>query len=202
MPSPPTPPLPTGAPTVYADVVPAEPESEPEPEPVLPRRGRPAAGRRKIPIEYIGDKGRRCICFSKRKGGLMKKAYELATLTGAEVLLLVASETGHVFTFATKRFEPMINNETGKVVIRNCLLGEPPEAALRASAHVTSPAYQNAARAALATVASSAASDLVSSHTDGTTLNLSADQPASETSTVSAADLAFFKSTSNVLPHS
>jgi hypothetical protein len=31
------------------------------------------AGRRKIPIEYIDDKSRRQITFSKRKAGLMKK---------------------------------------------------------------------------------------------------------------------------------
>ena len=32
------------------------------------------------------------------------QAYELSTLTGTQVMLLVASETGHVYTFAT-RFE-------------------------------------------------------------------------------------------------
>jgi hypothetical protein len=31
------------------------------------------AGRRKIPIEFIEDKSRRQITFSKRKAGLMKK---------------------------------------------------------------------------------------------------------------------------------
>ncbi|CAG8714946.1 3252_t:CDS:2, partial [Ambispora leptoticha] len=52
------------------------------------------AGRRKIKIEYIDDKSRRHITFSKRKAGIMKKAYELSTLTGTQVLLLVVSETG------------------------------------------------------------------------------------------------------------
>ena len=42
-------------------------------------------GRRKIPIEFIEDKSRRHITFSKRKAGIMKKAYELSTLTGAQV---------------------------------------------------------------------------------------------------------------------
>ncbi|KAG7267215.1 hypothetical protein CRUP_007338 [Coryphaenoides rupestris] len=44
----------------------------------------------------------------------MKLAYELSTLTGTQVLLLVASETGHVYTFATRKLQPMITSETGK----------------------------------------------------------------------------------------
>merc|ERR1712137_1268376 len=66
------------------------------------------AGRRKINIEFIEDKSRRHITFSKRKAGIMKKAYELSTLTGTQVLLLVASETGHVYTFATPKLQPLI----------------------------------------------------------------------------------------------
>ena len=42
-------------------------------------------GRRKIEIEYIDDKIRRHITFSKRKAGISKKAYELSRLTGAQV---------------------------------------------------------------------------------------------------------------------
>lgn len=51
-------------------------------------------GRVKIKMAYIDNKIRRYTTFSKRKTGIMKKAYELATLTGTEVMLLVASETG------------------------------------------------------------------------------------------------------------
>lgn len=51
-------------------------------------------GRVKIEMAYITNKIRRYTTFSKRKTGIMKKAYELATLTGTEVMLLVASETG------------------------------------------------------------------------------------------------------------
>src|SRR6202012_3330850 len=102
--------------------------------------------RRKINIEFIEDKGRRHITFSKRKAGIMKKvgrrglgrrcvrrrahcvgsgeggqAYELSTLTGTQVLLLVASETGHVYTFATPKLQPMITSEAGKALIQTCL---------------------------------------------------------------------------------
>ena len=38
---------------------------------------------------------------------VMFQAYELSTLTGTQVMLLVASETGHVYTFAT-RFDRFI----------------------------------------------------------------------------------------------
>jgi hypothetical protein len=53
-------------------------------------------GRVKIKMAYIDNKIRRYTTFSKRKTGIMKKAYELATLTGTEVMLLVASETGKI----------------------------------------------------------------------------------------------------------
>jgi len=51
----------------------------------------------------------------------MKKAYELATLTGTQVMILVASETGHVYTFATQKLQPMITSDAGKVLIQTCL---------------------------------------------------------------------------------
>jgi len=81
----------------------------------------PRKGRRKINIEFIEDKSRRLITFSKRKAGIMKKAYELATLTGTQVLLLVASETGHVYTFATPTLQPLITQTEGKSFIQTCL---------------------------------------------------------------------------------
>jgi pheromone receptor transcription factor len=87
-----------------------------------PSGGKPKrAGRRKINIEFIKDKSRRHITFSKRKAGIMKKAYELSTLTGTQVLLLVASETGHVYTFATPKLQPLITKTEGKNLIQACL---------------------------------------------------------------------------------
>lgn len=52
---------------------------------------------------------------------IFSQAYELSTLTGTQVLLLVASETGHVYTFATRKLQPMITSETGKALIQTCL---------------------------------------------------------------------------------
>lgn len=78
-------------------------------------------GRVKIKMEYIGNKLRRYTTFSKRKTGIMKKAHELSTLTGTQVMLLVASETGHVYAFATNKLRPMIAGEPGKALIQRCL---------------------------------------------------------------------------------
>ncbi|KAJ1958219.1 transcription factor of the MADS box [Dipsacomyces acuminosporus] len=79
------------------------------------------AGRRKIKIEYIEDKSRRHITFSKRKAGIMKKAFELSTLTGTQVLLLVVSETGLVYTFTTPKLQPIVTKPEGKNLIQACL---------------------------------------------------------------------------------
>ncbi|KAK4701851.1 pheromone receptor transcription factor, partial [Phenoliferia sp. Uapishka_3] len=88
-------------------------------------------GRRKIEIEYINKKEKRHITFSKRKAGIMKKAYELATLTGTQVLLLVVSETGIVYTFTTAKFQPLVgagpggNPSEGQRLIQACLAVDP-----------------------------------------------------------------------------
>jgi MADS-box transcription factor len=37
------------------------------------------------------------------------------------VLLLVASETGHVYTFATPKLQPLITKPEGKNLIQACL---------------------------------------------------------------------------------
>jgi len=87
----------------------------------MPRTGKKTRGRVKVKMEFIKSKLRRYTTFSKRKTGIMKKAYELATLTGTQVMVLVASETGHVYTFATQKLQPMITSEAGKALIQTCL---------------------------------------------------------------------------------
>jgi len=87
----------------------------------VPRPGKKTRGRVKVKMELIKSKLRRYTTFSKRKTGIMKKAYELATLTGTQVMILVASETGHVYTFATQKLQPMITSDAGKSLIQTCL---------------------------------------------------------------------------------
>lgn len=77
--------------------------------------------RRKIEIKFIQNKARRHITFSKRKHGIMKKAWELSVLTGTQVLLLVVSETGLVYTFTTPKLQPLVTQNEGKELIQACL---------------------------------------------------------------------------------
>lgn len=84
--------------------------------------------RRKIEIKFISDKSRRHITFSKRKAGIMKKAYELSVLTGTQVLLLVVSETGLVYTFTTPKLQPLVTKAEGKNLIQACLNAPEPSA--------------------------------------------------------------------------
>merc|ERR1719253_2362638 len=86
-----------------------------------PTKKRGGHGRRKIEIEYIEDKIRRHITFSKRKAGISKKAYELSRLTGAQVLLLISSERGQIYSFATPKLQPILVNESSKALIEQCL---------------------------------------------------------------------------------
>ncbi|THV00855.1 hypothetical protein K435DRAFT_854374 [Dendrothele bispora CBS 962.96] len=78
------------------------------------------AGRRKIKIEFIQDKSRRHITFSKRKAGIMKKANFIPFLSSS-VLLLVVSETGLVYTFTTAKLQPLVTQPEGKNLIQACL---------------------------------------------------------------------------------
>ena len=98
-----------------------------------PKPGKKTRGRVKVKMEFIRSKLRRYTTFSKRKTGIMKKAYELATLTGTQVMVLVASETGHVYTFATQKLQPIITSESGKLLIQTCL-NSPEQAAAKAGA--------------------------------------------------------------------
>lgn len=77
--------------------------------------------RRKIPIKYIDNRTRRQVTFAKRRHGIMKKAYELSVLTGANILLLILGQSGLVYTFSTPKLEPIVRDKTGKDLIRACL---------------------------------------------------------------------------------
>lgn len=77
--------------------------------------------RRKIPIKYIDNRTRRQVTFAKRRHGIMKKAYELSVLTGANILLMILGHSGLVYTFSTPKLEPIVRDKTGKDLIRACL---------------------------------------------------------------------------------
>lgn len=60
-------------------------DESPSRKKLKPAPGKKTRGRVKIPMEYIKNKLRRYTTFSKRKSNIMKKAYELSTLTGTQV---------------------------------------------------------------------------------------------------------------------
>jgi hypothetical protein len=65
--------------------------------------------KRKRAIEYLPDGSERQEKFQKRLEGIMKKAHELAVMTGNQVFLLMASESGSVHSYATAKFEPLLS---------------------------------------------------------------------------------------------
>ncbi|CAG8474951.1 133_t:CDS:2 [Gigaspora rosea] len=78
------------------------------------------AGRRKIKIEYIDDKSRRHITFSKRKAGIMKKVI-LDFLFSLDISIYIYTETGLVYTFTTPKLQPLVTKPEGKNLIQACL---------------------------------------------------------------------------------
>jgi pheromone receptor transcription factor len=63
------------------------------------------------------------------------QAYELSVLTGTQVLLLVVSETGLVYTFTTPKLQPLVTKPEGKNLIQvwlcSCCTASAPVAAPR-----------------------------------------------------------------------
>lgn len=49
---------------------------------------------------------------------MLRQAYELSVLTGTQVLLLVVSETGLVYTFTTPKLQPLVTKAEGKNLIQ------------------------------------------------------------------------------------
>ncbi|GLT32218.1 hypothetical protein SLA2020_068990 [Shorea laevis] len=58
-------------------------------------------GRGKVVLERIENKINRQATFSKRRNGLLKKAYELSVLCDAEVALIIFSSRGKLFEFGS-----------------------------------------------------------------------------------------------------
>ncbi|XP_074331528.1 uncharacterized protein LOC141668526 isoform X4 [Apium graveolens] len=62
-------------------------------------------GRGKLEIAKIENANSRQVTFSKRRAGLMKKAYELSVLCEAEIAVIVFSSTGKLFEYASSSME-------------------------------------------------------------------------------------------------
>lgn len=48
----------------------------------------------------------------------------MSTLTGTQVLLLIVSETGLVYTFTTPKLQPLVTEDEGKSLIQSCLASD------------------------------------------------------------------------------
>ncbi|KAM7524970.1 hypothetical protein LguiA_014872 [Lonicera macranthoides] len=81
-------------------------------------------GRRKIEMKMISNKNARRITFSKRRNGLFKKASELTILCGTEILIIVFSMGGKVFSFGHPSVEHVLSrflDESAKQNYQNTL---------------------------------------------------------------------------------
>ncbi|CAA0822506.1 Floral homeotic protein APETALA 1 [Striga hermonthica] len=65
-------------------------------------------GRGKVELKRIENKINRQVTFSKRRGGLLKKAHEISVLCDAEVALIVFSNKGKLFEYSTDSGMDMI----------------------------------------------------------------------------------------------
>lgn len=57
--------------------------------------------RGKIEMKRIENTTNRQVTFSKRRNGLLKKAYELSVLCDAEVAVIIFSQRGRVYEFSS-----------------------------------------------------------------------------------------------------
>ncbi|EEE58241.1 hypothetical protein OsJ_09222 [Oryza sativa Japonica Group] len=62
--------------------------------------------RGKTQMKRIENPTSRQVTFSKRRNGLLKKAFELSVLCDAEVALIVFSPRGKLYEFASARRKP------------------------------------------------------------------------------------------------
>lgn len=65
-------------------------------------------GRKKIRITRITDDRNRSVTYLKRKAGLMKKAHELAVLTGSEVAVIVFGQNGKLSEFCSSDMDHLL----------------------------------------------------------------------------------------------
>lgn len=67
------------------------------------------SGRKKIPMEPIEKDSNRLVTFSKRRDGLFKKASEISTLCGVQIVVIVMWLAGKPFSFGSPDIESVLN---------------------------------------------------------------------------------------------
>ena len=71
-------------------------------------------GRKKIQITRISDERNRQVTFTKRKFGLMKKAYELSVLCDCEISVIIFNSHNKLFQYASTDMDKVLLKYTGK----------------------------------------------------------------------------------------
>uniref|UniRef100_A0A5K1A6L8 MADS-box domain-containing protein n=1 Tax=Nymphaea colorata TaxID=210225 RepID=A0A5K1A6L8_9MAGN len=61
-------------------------------------------GRGKVELKRIENVTSRQVTFSKRRNGLLKKAFELSLLCDVEVSLIIFSPSGRLYQYASDEF--------------------------------------------------------------------------------------------------
>uniref|UniRef100_A0A8C5UQU3 Myocyte enhancer factor 2C n=1 Tax=Microcebus murinus TaxID=30608 RepID=A0A8C5UQU3_MICMU len=87
-------------------------------------------GRKKIQITRIMDERNRQVTFTKRKFGLMKKAYELSVLCDCEIALIIFNSTNKLFQYAS--------TDMDKVLLKYTEYNEPHESRTNSDIHAWS----------------------------------------------------------------
>ena len=78
-------------------------------------------GRKKISIQRISDERNRQVTFTKRKFGLMKKAYELSVLCDCEIAVIIFNSHGKMFQYASNDMDKVLLKYTGIYIFKNLL---------------------------------------------------------------------------------
>ncbi|EPS68880.1 hypothetical protein M569_05892 [Genlisea aurea] len=65
--------------------------------------------RGKVQLKRIENASSRQVTFSKRRNGLLKKAYELSVLCDAEVGLIIFSQKGRLYEFSSCNIQKLIH---------------------------------------------------------------------------------------------
>ncbi|KAL1256773.1 hypothetical protein QQF64_012318 [Cirrhinus molitorella] len=90
-------------------------------------------GRKKIQITRIMDERNRQVTFTKRKFGLMKKAYELSVLCDCEIALIIFNSSNKLFQYAS--------TDMDKVLLKYTEYNEPHESRTNSDIVEVSVAY-------------------------------------------------------------
>ncbi|XP_014511337.1 agamous-like MADS-box protein AGL62 [Vigna radiata var. radiata] len=69
-------------------------------------------GRQKIEIKKMSNEHNLRVTFSKRRTGIFKKASELATICGVDIVVIMFSPSNQVFSFGSPNVDPLIQRYT------------------------------------------------------------------------------------------